>query len=364
MNPRAEPTSALAAAGEQSEGLRDNYWHLLGHGLFCPLAVTDAPGHLSVFARSAAGELVRRRWGIGGWGSLNSFGVPCARRGGAGGSVGVDWQLSGCPGGERIVLLFGRSPDGEVLYQCVADDPTGDFDCLGAPSGLLRDIEVPLGIAGPPAVCADADGGVDLFATSYDGQLLHATRRGGVWSDFEALGPATVRVVGGDHPVPLPAMLAACRSGQDLGVFARGPAGDLLMKWCRGNRWAEWISLGCPELPDPLYPAVTVPAPLSSYPAACSWGPNRLDVFARGAAGDMLHRWWDGSEWSRFESLGMPVTGDLVALPFTGTVTACTWGADRLDVFGRALDGGLYHARFDGRWDRGATSGPERGGDL
>jgi hypothetical protein len=171
-------------------------------------------------------------------------------------------------------------------------------------------------------------------------------------------------MAGGSYPVPLPTALAACRAGENLGVFARGPAGDLLMKWCSGNRWAEWTSLGCPELHDPLYPAVTVPAPLSSYPAACSWGANRLDVFARGAGGDMLHRWWNGREWSRFQSLGMPVSSDLVALPFTGTITACTRGANRLDVFGRALDGGLYHARFDGCWDRGATSGPERGGDL
>ncbi len=40
-------------------------------------------------------------------------------------------------------------------------------------------------------------------------------------------------------------------------------------------------------------------------------------------------------------------------LPFLGPVTACTWGENRLDVFARALDGHLYHACWDGGWDRG-----------
>ena len=86
---------------------------------------------------------------------------------------------------------------------------------------------------------------------------------------------------------------------------------------------------------------------------ACSWGPERLDVFVRGPGGDLLHKGWDGEGWSDFESLWMPLTRDAERLPFLGAVTACTWGKDRLDVFARALDGHLYHARWEGGWDRG-----------
>ena len=59
--------------------------------------------------------------------------------------------------------------------------------------------------------------------------------------------------------------------------------------------------------------------------------------------------------WSDFESLWMPLTRDAEPqrLPFLGAVTACTWGEDRLDVFARALNGHLYHARWEGGWDRG-----------
>jgi hypothetical protein len=46
---------------------------------------------------------------------------------------------------------------------------------------------------------------------------------------------------------------------------------------------ADWESLG---------------GELASAPAACSWGPNRIDVFARGSRGDLLHASWDGSRWS------------------------------------------------------------------
>ena len=37
---------------------------------------------------------------------------------------------------------------------------------------------------------------------------------------------------------------------------------------------------------------------LASDPAACSWGPNRIDVFGAGQDGELLHMTWDGSAWS------------------------------------------------------------------
>jgi hypothetical protein len=32
--------------------------------------------------------------------------------------------------------------------------------------------------------------------------------------------------------------------------------------------------------------------------SACSWGPNRIDLFARADDGSLLHAWWDGAGWS------------------------------------------------------------------
>ena len=110
-----------------------------------------------------------------------------------------------------------------------------------------------------------------------------------------------------------------------------------------GAAWSRYASLGSPQVPDPSYPAVLAPAPLTGPPAACSWGPSRLDVFARGSAGDLVHAWWDGADWSSFESLGLPVSSGQ-APPLTGPVSACSAGEGTCDVLAGAVDGRLYHA--------------------
>jgi hypothetical protein len=135
-----------------------------------------------------------------------------------------------------------------------------------------------------------------------------------------------------------------------------------MMKRWDGTAWSGFESLGSPGERDPVYPAVTFPTPLAGPPTVCSWGPDRIDVFARGIHGDALHRVWNGEYWSEFQSLGMPIqekTSGSV-LPFTGVLTACSWGLGRLDVFGRAIDGQLYHAWWDGDWDHDLRE-PARG---
>jgi hypothetical protein len=58
-----------------------------------------------------------------------------------------------------------------------------------------------------------------------------------------------------------------------------------------------------------------------------------------------MHQWYAPGGWSAWESLGVGVTGDLAA---------CAWGPDRIDVFARGDDGQLLHAAWDGAgwtWD-------------
>jgi hypothetical protein len=54
-------------------------------------------------------------------------------------------------------------------------------------------------------------------------------------------------------------------------------------QWYDPSGWSEWESLGVVAGGDP---------------AACSWGPNRIDLFVRGAQGQLLHGSWDGTAWS------------------------------------------------------------------
>jgi hypothetical protein len=76
------------------------------------------------------------------------------------------------------------------------------------------------------------------------------------------------------------------------------------------------------------------PFPLGGC-SAVSWAPQRLDLFARSAAGRLQHWWYPaGDGFGGPEDLGGAFTG----IPF-----ATAWGAERLDVFGRGEDGALNH---------------------
>jgi hypothetical protein len=81
---------------------------------------------------------------------------------------------------------------------------------------------------------------------------------------------------------------------------------------------------------------------LSSAPTAVSWGnQNRIDVFVKGTDNGLWHRWWDGSTWSGWEGLGGKLTSDPVVT---------SWSAGRLDVFARGTDNQLWHRFFAGSW--------------
>jgi hypothetical protein len=88
--------------------------------------------------------------------------------------------------------------------------------------------------------------------------------------------------------------------------------------------------------------------PLSGPPVCAGGGSTHLDVFARGQRGDLLHKWWNGKDWTRFESVGCPATAEGALIPFTSASLACAWGRFQLDVFARASDGKLYAATCSG----------------
>jgi hypothetical protein len=48
-------------------------------------------------------------------------------------------------------------------------------------------------------------------------------------------------------------------------------------KWWDGSGWRGWEDLG---------------GVIDNAPAAVSWGPNRIDCFARGMDNHMYHKWW------------------------------------------------------------------------
>ena len=95
-------------------------------------------------------------------------------------------------------------------------------------------------------------------------------------------------------------------------------------RWWNGSAWGGWESLGG---------VIT-----SNITAAC-WGPNRIDCFARGTDNAMYHKWWNGSTWGGWESLG----GIITTPP-----KVVSWGSNRLDVFARGTDNAMYHKWWNG----------------
>ncbi|TMB12193.1 MAG: hypothetical protein E6J65_26180 [Deltaproteobacteria bacterium] len=146
----------------------------------------------------------------------------------------------------------------------------------------------------------------------------------------------------------LPPISATACGVRSIAIATRGARGDLLVKWWDGTKWTPFASLGLAAEPDQLYPAVKVPVPLSGAPVCAGGGSTRLDVFARGQRGDLLHKWWNGKDWTGFESVGCPATPEGALIPFTAASIASAWGKFQLDVFARASDGKLYAATWSG----------------
>ncbi|WP_347302714.1 C1 family peptidase [Croceibacterium sp. TMG7-5b_MA50] len=101
--------------------------------------------------------------------------------------------------------------------------------------------------------------------------------------------------------------------------------------WARGVtrpgvNWSGWEGLG---------------GQITSRPQAVSWGPNRIDVFARGLDSAVHHKWWDGSGWRGWESMGGLIHG---------APAVSSWASGRLDVFGVGTDHRLHHKWYQGGW--------------
>jgi peptidase M23-like protein/repeat uncharacterized protein DUF346 len=78
-----------------------------------------------------------------------------------------------------------------------------------------------------------------------------------------------------------------------------GSTGVLIWPLGRDPAWRGWQDLG---------------GPIASPPAAASWGPNRLDLFAAGTDGQLKHKAWDGSAWSALFNLGGSFKGGPAAV--------------------------------------------------
>ncbi len=125
-----------------------------------------------------------------------------------------------------------------------------------------------------------------------------------------------------------------------LDVFAKGPKGELLHKFYpSAGTWSSWETISVPGAPE-----------LTSGPSAASWGPNRIDLVAKVPGNTVGHWSYNGTSWF-YDNLGGNITSD-------PDINARTYGY--LNIFARGTENNLVT-----KWYAGAWSGWENlGGGL
>ena len=109
-------------------------------------------------------------------------------------------------------------------------------------------------------------------------------------------------------------------------IFALHNGGQLSHKYWDGSNWSIWETI---ETEFVFY----------ETPAVVSWAENRLDVFAIDANHNLTHIYWDGSQW-KDENLG--------GAQLMGTVASVSWAVDRIDIVALGEDKGYHYKYFDG----------------
>ncbi|MBN4059040.1 hypothetical protein JYT22_00130 [Endomicrobium sp. AH-315-J14] len=280
------------------------------HGLFgwsretiAPFVITSPPAAvaagstLHVFARRTNMGIWHRTWPHGKWDDLGGFAssppVAISR-----------------PDGR--VDLFVRNEKGNVLHKF--------FDGFSWFPGQTSWNEIPGKIIGPPAVILRSSGQLELFARRPDGTIGTTRMAGGGWLGGVGFGgppsPLSANPVQPEllaqpapklkklekpklHPITWlgiggngrgrPVIVSPFKDRVDC--FIRGRDGRMYHRWRVGDRW----------FPDRAEPWERIGlGVISGPPAVVTAKPGRIDCFATGRNGFLMHKWLtlsDGGKW-------------------------------------------------------------------
>jgi Domain of unknown function (DUF1906) len=190
----------------------------------------------------------------------------------------------------------------------------------------------PAGLVSNPAVAADADGSLTVFARDRAGQVLHAWQHPGApdgWRWGGAVAPASMPAGAAGDP-------AAVRLPDgDVEVFTARLGGAIAVThqvMPNGNAgWTTWTSIG---------------GRCASSPAALVTGSNDVAVLCTTTAGTLAVDQYTGSAWSGWAAAGTSPHG------LTGVPAVASDGAGQPEVFVATVTGGLAHA-----WQPAGTTG-------
>jgi hypothetical protein len=223
-------------------------WSSLGgppSGGFNAVAVApSADGRLEVFGMSNFALWHIWQQPGGGWSAWTSHGTPP-------GTVLVDAApvLAANTQGRLELFIVGSDRALWHIWQTTPSGGWSDWTSHGSPPGCQLNIN-------SPGMAAGADGRLELFLSSTDGQLWHIwqTTPSGGWSSWTSHGrpPQT------DPTLPAGVQLTpavALNSARRLELFVTGLDNSLWHIWqtAPGQGWSDWLSHGKPPGVDVLY---------------------------------------------------------------------------------------------------------------
>jgi GH25 family lysozyme M1 (1,4-beta-N-acetylmuramidase) len=223
---------------------------------------------------------------------------------------------SACSYGANLIDVYVRGTDNQIWQR--------SWNGTAWTSVWIEHTLLPSGITAAGAPAASANNQVnnreDLYVVGSDGNLWHDWwAPGSGWRGWQNLGNPGVNLVG----APAATTWAAGR----YDVVAVGTDGATYHIYYNSAGWAPWQNLGG----------------LTQYdPTACSWGPNRLDIYVNGS-GLIYHKYWAGSGWIDWYQ-------DLPEIRTSYALGSSSWGTGRIDLFAN-YGGSIRHCWYNGsRW--------------
>jgi hypothetical protein len=131
------------------------------------------------------------------------------------------------------------------------------------------------------------------------------------------------------------------KAPRHIDCFVLDYAGRVWHRWYRGNEgWDRWqiMNRGSERM--------------SSTPTASSSGEDRIDLYARGADGQLMHQSWDGKTWGRWVDRGfIEIEGDSLSMEaeLRSASSCISPETDRTECFVRGPGDQLFQRRFSRR---------------
>jgi len=259
------------------------------------------PNSLFVFCKGTDNGLWYRQYSTAGWGNWASLGAPLGTTITTE-PVAISW------GPNRVDVLV-RGTDG-ALWDMWNDGKFEGWYSLGG--------QVKAGTIISPTSWSTLR--YDFFYTGTDNGLKQTW-----WSPSTGW---TSEVNLGGQSTNNGNWSCTCWSTNRIDCFVRGKDNTIWTKYWNGSQWNGPVSIG---------------GSLGSDLQVISWGYYRLDLF-------YLHS--DNTAWTKnySQSGGWSSEISLGSQKFNSAPVACTWGPNRLDVFACGTDNGVNWQYYDGTW--------------